>query len=277
MPSDAKTNVHSSQTVTIIAVSMLGVVAVILAAYVFFIPASINIASQGRTSSNTTIQVSATGVANGKPSIGLISLYVNGSAATTADAVANLSATLTLLNKSIEPYINYNSSEISTQSYNVYKPYNYCNYNYPVTSQVTPADRNCTTNNNYEAQEYIYIKIPNIANLSTVLGLTASIPNVYVTDASASFSDSQTKALMKAAYADAIANATQQAQALALNHTVVLINISANSGYYYPISLYTASAPGSGGITTTVPSVPIYFGSQQVTESVQATFSYNPR
>lgn len=267
---------NNAQTVSIIAVTMLGIVALILAVALFVKPASFTI--QPTNAPNGTIVVYATGVANGKPTQGQIYLYINGSATTTTNAVANLSASLELLNKSIEPYLNYNSSEISTQSYTVYKPYSYCPG--PIiegTGNVTgyPIQYNCSASKNYVAQESIYVTVPNIDNLSIFLGAASSIPNVYVQSVSALFSEKQTQALTKAAYADAIANATAQAQALAVNKSIYLINVTTSGYGYRPVYLYNAASAGSS--VNPAPSIPVYFSNQQVTESVQATFGYNSR
>jgi uncharacterized protein YggE len=225
-------------TVTIIALAITGVVLVATVLY-----------PQGIIGTNQInyIMISASGFASSRPSQAIVSLNINGSGATTAMATANISVTLNVLNSSLEKYINGNTTLIKTLSYSLYKVYN---------------------ESVYTAVESLQVKIPNIQNVSPLLGDISSVPNVYVSDVSAVLSDSQATALRSQALQNALANATAQAQALAGNKILTLHNITVNSYYIYPYSL-GASAALRSDVT------PAFFGGEnKVVESITTSFSY---
>ena len=191
-----------------------------------------------------TITVSATGSASTVPSQGQISLWVNGSGATTQAATANLSSTMQLINASVQPYINGNTSMISTQSYNVYKAYN---------------------KSSYVATESIAITVPNAANLGAALSALSAIPNTYVTSAQATLSSSQMTALRNTALASALANASSQASVLSMGAPLTAWNITETSYYSYPFPVFSTAAA--------TPSNPTIFGGRQsVTASLRVVY-----
>ena len=224
--------------VAIIALAITGVVLVTAVLY-----------PQGVASANRVnyIMVSASGFASSRPSQAVVSLTINGSGATTAIATTNISVTLNALNSSLEKYVNGNTTLIKTLSYSLYKVYN---------------------ESVYTAVESLQVKIPNIQNVSPLLGEISLVPNVYVSDVSATLSDLQVTLLRNLALQNALANATAQAQALAGNKILTMHNITVNSYYVYPYSM-GASAALKSDVT------PAFFGGEnKVAESITTSFSY---
>ena len=88
---------------------------------------------QAPHSSSSFISLSATGTASATPNTVDVYISLNGTGNTTAYATANLSVTTTLFNKTIQPFVNGNSSLIQTTYYEVYKPYSTGCY-YPVAA-----------------------------------------------------------------------------------------------------------------------------------------------
>jgi|GEM_PF-6019388 uncharacterized protein YggE len=200
---------------------------------------------------NNYITVTAQGFAYGYPSEAVIYLYLNGSGPDSAIATSNASLTLQKLNFSLNKYINENTSEIKTLSYQLSKEHN---------SSI------------YEVDEDLEVTIPNIQNVSTVLQNLSSIQNIYVQTVSPTLSDSQKVKLRNLALSDALTNATTQAKVLAQNMTVTTHNITVTSfNVFYPYSLNAAASP-SGGIGNK--GTLIYSGENQVSETVTVQFSY---
>ncbi len=198
-----------------------------------------------------TITVTASGSAYGSPSQATLSVTINATGATNAQAVANLSSSLDSFNSTIYRYVNGNLSMISTEYFNVYKIYN---------------------RSGYQATEQVSATIPNISNVSHAIGALSSIPNVYVTYAGAQLSASQIVSLRDIALSNAVSNATRQAQAVAgSSSTLYVSNITVDSYYFYPVQLGTAvGAPASSSV-----SPQFYSGRSHVTESVTAVFRYS--
>lgn len=201
-------------------------------------------------SQSNYITVTAQGFAYGYPSEAVVYLYLNGSGPNSAIATSNATLTLQRLNFSLNRYINENTSQIKTLSYQLYKQHN---------------------SSAYEVEEDLQVTIPNIQNVSAVLQNLSSINNMYIQTVSPTLSDSQKTKLRNLALSDALANATTQAKVLAQNMTVTTHNITVTSfNVFYPYSLdATASAGGIGDKNTL-----IYSGENQVSETVTVQFSY---
>ena len=232
----------------------------------------------------SVITLSATGTASSRPTQAQISITINGTGATTASAVQNISTTLNMFNSTAYKFLNGNMSLLETTYYSVYKPYQYC----PIyATNATPASGSiaipmkCTSNNiGYTAAEDISVTLPNIDNASSFLGAIASIPNVYVSSVSPSLSSNQTASLRAAALASAISNATSQADALlGPNEMIYSRNISVNSYYIFPYGVAANSGALTAGVAdrNTTISPQFYSGKSQVTESVSVVFHYGSR
>jgi len=226
--------------------AIVAIVAIVVAGAVLI---TTTLPLQGASSNNPNyIWVSASGFASSRPTQAIVLLTVNGSGITTALATTNISVTLNTLNSSLEKYVNNNSTLIKTLSYSLDKVYN---------------------KSAYVAVESLRVIIPNIRNVSPLLGEISSVPNVYVSEVAAALSDSQATALRSQALKNALANATAQARALAGNRTLTLHNISINSYYIYPYSLGASAALLKSDVT------PAFFGGEnKVVESITTTFSY---
>jgi len=206
------------------------------------------------------ISISASGTVYNSSSQGELSVDVNGTGLTNAAAVQNVSNALSLFNSTILKYVNGNLSQISTTYFNVYKLYNV---------------------SGYQATEGLTVMIPNIKNVSGAIGALSAIPNVYVTYATPSLSNSQISKMRVTALSLALSNATSQAHALIGNDTIYATNISINNYYVYPFTYGLASPPvesASGGISRSNISITpqFYGGLNKVTESITVTFSYGP-
>lgn len=234
---------------------VLSVIAIISVAVVVCISCT-NQGILNNGSTTHTISVYASGTVSGKPAQSTLYVMINGTGNTTEIAVSNLSNSLVAFNESVSKYINYNSSYITTQNYRVYQPY----------------VRNNTTNITYTAAEYLMVTIPNLENLSYVLGAFSMIPNVYVNSAQVEFSDSQKQALTAQAYAKAMSNATAQAQAIAGARDIYMINVTAQHGYLNPYPITTATITS---YYKEAPSNPLYYANtSNLTASVNVVFGY---
>ncbi len=105
------------------------------------------------------ITLTASGVAYGSPTQGLVYLFVNATANNSSTALQNMESIVSALNSSIMPYLNGNVSEIKTESYSVFKVYN---------------------STNWEASEVISVTLPNISNTNRVIGVLGGIGGVGV-------------------------------------------------------------------------------------------------
>ncbi len=193
------------------------------------------------------ISISASGIAYASPSMATMYVTINGSGYTPAMATANLSETMDAFNSTVLKYIGGNMSGITTQSYSMRKVYN---------------------RTAYQAAEFVAVSIPNIGNVSPILGSISAINNVYVDQVEAQLSGSQTGAMINDALSQAVQNATSQAQEIAKNSTLTITNISVYSTpkyFYYPLA--AAAGAGTNG--------QLYFnGRQGVRETVSIEFLY---
>ena len=193
------------------------------------------------------ISISASGMAYASPSRATMYVMINGSGYTPAIATANLSDTIDAFNSTVLKYIGGNSSGITTQSYSLRKVYNKTAY------QVT---------------EFMAVSIPNIDNVSPLLGSISAINNVYVNQVEAQLSGIQTGTMIRNALSLAVQNATSQAQAIAGNSTLIITNISVYSTptyFYYPLAAQQA-VENNGQL---------YFnGRQGVRETISVRFLY---
>lgn len=250
---------------------------IIIAVVVVAALALTGLVSNWKTGANSTkptnmVKITASGSASNEPSQALIYVTINGTGATTGSAVQNLSSTINEFNSSIYKFVNGNLSAVTTSSYSVNRPYCY---------QYAPYNKT-SCYNGYVAEESLSIMIPNIRNVSAVLGSTASIPNVYVTYVSAALSDSQATTLRQQALESAIANATSQAGAvIGPNDMIYSTNVTVNSYYAYPYPYgVSATASANGGTASVAPSAigpQFYGGTNQVEESVSVVFYYGPK
>jgi uncharacterized protein YggE len=229
--------------------------------------------SQGKLSS---VVVSATGSASGEPSQALLYVTINGTGTSTQAATANLSGSSNYFNSTISKYINGNLSMVSTSYYNIEKVCSGSGTNY--TTTILPVipyyNYGCTSSQvKYAATEQLTVTIPNVQNVSTVLGSLSGAPNIYVTGTSSMLSSAQASSLRAQALSVAIANATAQAQAImGPGSTVQSTNITVSSYNVYP---YGLEASGSaGGVAPTAPTPQYYAGTSQVTESIYVVFYY---
>ncbi|MCL5419606.1 MAG: SIMPL domain-containing protein [Candidatus Marsarchaeota archaeon] len=240
-------------------VAIIALVAVLLLAVPVLYPV---LGSRSAVQGAHTIFVSATGSASAIPSEARISLSANGTGADAEAAAANLSETISLVNKTLYNYVNGNQSLISTTYYSVRK--NTCNYIYASR----PYNGTCNATG-YEAAESLTVTIPEFSNASAAAAALSNISSVYIENVNAQFSESQLSALKSESLKKALLNATGQAQIVAGNATVSVRNITINSYPVYPIfygAVNAGSAKSSGPI--------IFSGSSSVVTSISAAFSY---
>lgn len=198
----------------------------------------------------TYITVSASGVSYGYPQVATIYLRMNGTGSNAAIATANLSLTLNQFNFTMAKYLGNNSSGMSTQSYSLQRIYN---------------------SSKYEASEIVSLSVPQIANVSPMLGALSLIQNVYVIQTSSSLSNQQSEQLMQSALSLAIQNATSQAQVAAGSNAISIKNVTVSKGYVYPV--YPAAY--SGGFNSASVQNPLFFnGREGVREQVTIEFAY---
>ncbi len=229
---------HITTLIAIIAILVLG-----LALWISILYPSGGIAQKMQGS---TIKVTATGSVSQYPAVGVIYATINGSGKTTAIANDNLSLAYANLNSSVFQYIGKNSSNIQTQYYYTSKVYN---------------------ESRYQAIENVKITLSSSKNISDVLNILASINNVQVTQASAKLSDSQIESMRSSALSLALENATQQAETLSNNATLVVQNITVGQAVmpvFPTVSLSTAKS---------YPTV-FSYGNQGLTETVTVIFAH---
>ncbi|MDE1767903.1 MAG: SIMPL domain-containing protein, partial [Candidatus Micrarchaeota archaeon] len=201
-------------------------------------------------------------------------------------ATANLSVALEQLNSSLYRYVNGNLSNMQTTYYSL----NNQTYGYPcgpypagvagssngsaAQGVVYPCGKYNATSM-YVAQEQITATIPDIHNLSKVIGALSAVNGIHITNAAATLTGQQSSSLRKLAYASAMTNATSQAQALAGNATLSIQNITTSYYNFYPVP-YALGASSAAGINSSIQVNPqFYSGSATVTESITVQFSYN--
>lgn len=237
---------NNSSNIRIVAVAII--IAGLAIAYALSLPQ--NHGSSG--GSQGLITVTATGSVSAYPTQAVFYLNTNGSGPTSAAATLNLSATMNRLNGTVLPFLNGNTSLITTQYYNVYRPYN---------------------STFFVASESLMITLQNSSKAAPMLLAISSVPNVYVSNVQPQLSSAQISALRNQAIAAAMANATAQAMALNVNGgQISVVNVSINNYYVYPFP-YPVFATGSGSanLNQSLNSL-FYSGTSKVTESVTATF-----
>jgi len=192
------------------------------------------------------ITVTASGTSYSYPQSAALYVTLNATGSDAAIATSNLSLTLSQFNYTVAKYIGGNSSRISTQSYYLQKVWN---------------------SSKYEAVEEVSISVPQIQNVSPLLGTLSLIQNVYIDQVSSMLTSQQVSQLTQSALGAAMQNATAQAQAVAgANSTIIVKNVTISRSYVYPFP--TAAAAGSS-------QNPIFFnGREGVEEQVTVLFSY---
>ena len=232
---------HVTTLIAIISIIVLG-----LALYISVLYPS-GISQKNSNAMQSSITVTATGTAEQYPSQGVLYLSINGTGKTQQIATMNLSLGIASVNNSISKYIEGNISNIQTEYYTVSKI------------------RNSTL---YQAYEEIKITLPNSNNISAALSQLSNIGNVNVFSASAQLSPSQQNSMEKQALSYALENATQQAEVLANNSTIVIVNITTNQ--QSRILPFSASAVSNiaGSNTGSI----FYYGNQGLTETITVTF-----
>ncbi len=260
-----------SGAVTLAAVLALAAVAITLALHA----ALPQLGSAGRHTGRITASVYATGSASARPGEELIYLYANATAYTGAAAVSNLTSTIDALNSTIEPYLRYNASSITTTSYGLYAPYTQCGQTpaEPLAPNASKAQQtiryNCSAPR-YEAEESLTVRLPNTSETGSVLAALSGVPHVYVNGVYAKLRRQQAAALRAKAYEVALANATAEGEALAKGAHLSLMRISAQQSEYVPAGRYL-------GISSTqqLGTLPVYLGNITVSVQITARFAYN--
>lgn len=217
------------------------------------------------------ITVSASGTVSANPAQSSIDLFLNATGNTSASAVANLSTVTGMLNATLEPFINGNSSLIQTQSYNVYLVSS-CNNStyypqpqpviYPVTTTYCPSPRSF-----YVASEYIEVTIPDSGSTNAAIIGLSEISGVYINGVSSKLTSQQQANLSQQALTLALSNATSQAQALSSGGHLTVENITVQNNYIYYAggSVYSAAVPASKQT--------FFPGRATVTKSIYVVFS----
>jgi uncharacterized protein YggE len=214
------------------------------------------------------IRITSSGTLTAVPSEASIYVYLNGTGATAAAAVANLSTIAGTLNQTVLPLLNGNLSNLQTLNYNVYVPGTCPNatqyYYYRPYYCIPPGGDKF-----YVAAETMLVNIPSTNNINGAISKIAQISGVGIGSISAKLSDSQQTALGQQALTLALANATTQAQALAgTGVQVSVINITVNSQYYYP--MYASGGVVSSNVSRNQSS--FFPGTAQITRSVSVVF-----
>jgi uncharacterized protein YggE len=251
-------------------------------------PASFAGAGGNGTATTTTIQyiisVDASGTAYATPTEVEVSLYVNGTGDTAAQATQNISSSLDALNATIYKYTAGNMSLVQTTSYSM-TPESVLNATAYEECLMQPRfnESICRSLGSsymtvYLAQESIVVTLPSTPDVSPFLGSMSGIPHVRVDSATAKLTDSQINALRMEALSDAMQNATDQAQAVVGAYTPLTTgNITINSVLYQPYvynGAYIASAAAVPTATTTIPMPQYYVGQNKVYDSISVKFMY---
>ncbi len=204
-----------------------------------FSPSQTNSALQ-----KSTVTVTATGSVSAVPSQSTIYITANGTASNAANATARLARTVYAINSTLSSYLASGGSSIQTVSYQLYRPYN---------SSV------------YTASEGIVVTI-SINSTGSALAALSSVSDAYITGVTIQLSPSQVSSLSGTALSIAMQNATAQAQQVAGTHVPLTISsVSINSnGYIYPSPKLALGAN----------IVPVFAGTQSVTQSVTVVFTY---
>ncbi len=206
-----------------------------------------------------TITVTASGSASEIPTEVQVFIYANGTGASSGDAAANLSATLSMLNATLMNYVNWNRSNISTDSYTLTKAGTWNKNNTNGTSRP------------YLAEENLHTTV-STQRISAFLDALSNMSNVYVSSEYTMLSASQSSNLRSTALSSAIANATSQAHAIVgQNAMLTPINITVSTYRAYPIYSGGAAATKSGVSSN----LAFYPGTAEVTGTVSVIFYYS--
>lgn len=212
------------------------------------------------------ITISASGSVTANPTQGTIYLFLNATGSTSASAVANLSVITGIINATLMPFLNGNSSMIQTQSYDVYPTISCSNstyYPYPYTTTICPSPRRF-----YLATEYLLVTIPNIGDVNAALVGLSGINGVSIDNVASKLSPQQQTSLSQQALSIALNNATSQAQVLLTSGQHLTIrNITVQNNYvYYPVAGVFSAANAASNQT-------FFPGRATVTKSIYVVFS----
>ncbi len=189
------------------------------------------------------ITVTASGSVSQTPQQADVYLTANGTAENAANATAMLAQTIGRINSTVSRYL-INGSSIQTTSYQLYRPYNSIYYT---------------------ASESLTLSFPFNATGSAIAALS-SVNNTFISGISIQLSQPQAAGMSSSALAMAMQNATAQAQEVAgtnakLNVVSVTVN---NAGYILPGPKFSVASDA----------VPVFPGTQSVTQSVTVKYSY---
>lgn len=206
------------------------------------------------------LTVTATGDSQAQVTKASIDTEFQGRGLTAAAATANLSSELNDANAILSRYINGNMSLIQTNYYNLY---NQSGYYY-------------TSYNGYVAMEDLSMTIPNVGNVSSVLGSLSAVNGISINDVSGVLTNAQISALRLTALTSAVENATAQARALLPGRNLSVSNITVGYRYpIYPVPLVSGVASSSAANSSEAASPQYFNGTESVTESVTVTFAYD--
>jgi uncharacterized protein YggE len=213
-----------------------------------------------------TITLTASGSASASPETAEVQVSMNATGATPALAEANLSSSVALMNSTVLPFLNGNTSKIQTTSYQIQQATN-CTYDssmpyYCITHRLPY----------YVASESFEITVPKIGNSSGVITGLSRISGLELDGVQAALSADQQSSLNQQALSAALANATSQAQLLAGEGTPIEVeNITVQSSeVYYPYGVFAGAAVAApkatnssamffGGVSTTQKSIRVVF------------------
>ena len=245
--------------------SLAAIAIVIVAIVMLFIAFAI---SSSTPKQMPLIRIGASGTVTAVPNETSIYVYANGTGTTASSALANLSSIAGMLNQTIIPLLNGNVSNIQTLYFNIYVPPQCPNstsyyrpyYCIPLGGQKF-----------YVAAEDLLFNIPDSGNADSAIVKIAGFNGVSIGSVSAKLSTQQQMELSQQALAQALENATSQAQALAGSGTQIsVVNITVNSGYIYPI--YGAGSVGVA-VSPSPPKNQSFFpGTIEVSRSITVIF-----
>ncbi len=238
--------------------------------------------TQQHNTSNITdlyyvIPVRASGAIHAVPTETVINLNVNGTENTSQLATANISSTLNRLNSTLSTYLNGNMSLVKTESYNIKVIYainesalTLCLSKYKDNMSICKSFSS-TYKPVFMVSESLRVTLLNSNRTSNLLGSLASIPNVYISSVSSTLSDKQITEMRLEALKMAVQNATEQAQAVVGNSTVLTLgNVTIdNNNVYYPV--YNT---GLSTVESTNIAPQYYTGINDVVETITAYFHY---
>ncbi len=220
---------------------------------------------QSAPQSANTITVTASGSVTAVPAEAQLSIGLNSTGATAAEAVSRLSLAASALNTTLLPLLNGNVSDIQTQSYSVFVPPRCSN------SSTYYGQANCIQANApiyYVAQESLSITLPNVNNVTAALSGASLVSGVSISGVSARLSAQQQAGMMQQALSMALDNATSQAQAVADGAQVEVQSITVQNGY-----IFFSPASSLSALTSSAPSSQTFFpGTATVAKSVYVVF-----